>query len=370
MFQFPPPGLDASDSFFAVEDRNEPGRTYVGFLPTASSSPLTAQIRSVVALQQGAVIAGRGRTDKEIDPYWTLVQYFGSMKELGRAATFITADIPEFLPTMHRRYGLGENERRWLYTSEELTGRQDEDDIPKILKRLETRYRVGAERYEQALDTVLATNMISVGVDVDRLGLMMIVTQPKATAEYIQASSRVGRSSQGPGLVVTLYNASRPRDRSHYEQFRGYHDAFYRYVEPASVTPFSPPAMGRALHAILVIAGRHIAGWSGPDEFAANDPTFVGFIDFLRARVQRIDPDHVLEFEELLKRRLEEWRGRGPERWGDFGRETEQRTLMRPAGAIVDEDAPDIWETPTSLRNVDVECSAQVVGRYDVMEVA
>ena len=131
MFQFPPPALDASDSYFAVENLESPGRLYAGFLPTAASSPLTAQIRSVVALQQGLYLLGQPIEDKWIDPYWTLVQYFGSLKELGRAATFVKAYIPEFLPTMHRRYGLSKNDdpdcRRWMNTSEELTSRRNED---------------------------------------------------------------------------------------------------------------------------------------------------------------------------------------------------------------------------------------------------
>ncbi|HIO46995.1 TPA: hypothetical protein EYN23_06540, partial [Candidatus Poribacteria bacterium] len=266
MFQFPPAGLDADDSYFAVKGTNpDEGRCYAGLLPTGASSPITAQIRSVVAFQQGILIVGKGN-ETAIDPYWTLVQYFGSLKELGRAATFLTGDIPDFLPTMHRRYSLEKENKRYIDRYEELTSRRNEDEIPKIIKRLETRYQTHAQWDDQALDTVLATNMISVGMDIDRLGLMMIAHQPKGTSEYIQASSRVGRSARGPGLVFTLYNCSRPRDRSHCEQFRGYHEAFYRFVEPTSVTPFSPPAMERGLHALLVIAGRHICGWSKPTE--------------------------------------------------------------------------------------------------------
>ncbi len=369
MFQFPPPGLDVSDSFFAAEDRgNSPGRLYVGFLPTATSSPLTAQIRAVVSMQQGAfsVVDPDGSSESEnlMDPYWTLVQYFGSLKELGRAATFITADIPEFLPTMYRRYGLVGDKRRWMNTSEELTSRKNEDEIPKILKRLEAKYKHDAMWEGQALDTVLATNMISVGVDVDRLGLMMVVTQPKGTAEYIQASSRVGRSNDAPGLILTLYNAGRPRDRSHYEQFRSYHDSFYRWVEPTSVTPYSPPAMERALHAVVVIAGRHIAGWGRPSDMDETDKEFREFLEFLRTRVEHIDPDHLLEYDSFLADRLDHWRQNSPDRWGDFSGMRDEPTLMRIAGSDASEDDPYSWPTPTSLRNVDVECSAQVIPRY------
>ena len=369
MFQFPPPALDASDSYFAVENRESPGRLYAGFLPTAASSPLTAQIRSVVALQQGLYLLGQPIEEAWIDPYWTLVQYFGSLKELGRAATFVKADIPEFLPTMHRRYGLSKDDepdrRRWMNTSEELTSRRNEDEIPKILARLEETYSKTGKFESQALDTVLATNMISVGVDVDRLGLMMIVTQPKGTSEYIQASSRVGRSSSAPGLVLTLYNAGRPRDRSHYEQFRPYHDAFYRYVEPTSVTPFSPPALERALHAVLVIAGRHVAGWTSPKDIDPDETRFKAFISFLKARVEYVDPHHSKEFEDLLEGRLLEWKDGDAEAWGDITYKSDELVLMRPAGRSVENIASDSWEVPTSMRNVDVACGAEVV-RYNL----
>ena len=367
MFQFPPPGLDASDSFFAVENKDASGRLYVGFLPTAASSPLTAQIRSVVALQQGVLVVSEENTPAEaVDPYWTLVQYFGSLKELGRAATFLLADIPEFLPTMHRRFDVEGDRRRWMRTSEELTSRKNEEEIPRILKRLEVPYRKDAKYDGQALDTVLATNMISVGVDIDRLGLMMIVTQPKSTSEYIQASSRVGRSTKGPGLVFTLFNAARPRDRSHYEHFRGYHEEFYRFVEPTSVTPFAPPAMERALHAVLVIAGRHVAGWKRPSDFDREDPAFVNFVEFLRERLRRVDPDHVQEFEDMLRERLDEWEERSSTVWGSLIGTRDEPALMRPSGTASTESDLYSWEVPTSMRTVDVECRADVVPRYIV----
>lgn len=365
LVQFPPPGLEASDSYFAIEDANQSGRIYLGLLPTAASSPLTAQIRAVVAMQQGVpIVADRATPDAILDPYWTLIQYYSSLRELGRAATFITSDIPEFLPTMHRRYGLAPDQRRYMRLAEELTSRKDQEEIPKVLKRLETRYATGAQWDDQALDTVLATNMISVGVDVDRLGLMMIVSQPKCTAEYIQASSRVGRGSAGPGLILTLYNANRPRDRSHYEQFRSFHEAFYRDVEPTSVTPYSVPSLDRVLHAVLVIAGRHAAGWLSPRDFDSSDASFEAAIDFVRERARRIDPEHHREFDEVLERRLEEWRQTSATSWGGFGLPADDRTLMRVAGTQARVGDEESWETLTSMRNVDVQCGAEVVPRY------
>ena len=105
-------------------------------------------------------------------------------------------------------------------------------------------------------DVVLATSMLQVGVDVSRLGLMLVVGQPKHTAEYIQATSRVGRDANRPGLVVTLGNWARPRDLAHYEQFRHFHETFYARVEPLTVTPFSVTSIDRGLDGALVAAAR------------------------------------------------------------------------------------------------------------------
>ena len=102
--------------------------------------------------------------------------------------------------------------------------------------------------------------MVSVGVDVKRLGLMVVAGQPKTTAEYIQATSRVGRNY--PGVVCTVFNWARPRDLSHYETFEQYHATFYKHVEALSVTPFSPGSLSRGLAALLVgsIIGRIMSG--------------------------------------------------------------------------------------------------------------
>ena len=136
---------------------------------------------------------------------------------------------------------------------EELTSRKSATDIPEILDRLERVYMPTNGKgtaLPRPIDVLLATNMISVGVDVKRLGLMVVTGQPKTTAEYIQATSRVGRSA--PGLVCVVFNWARPRDISHYEQFEHYHATFYQQVEALSVTPFAPRALDRGLATLLV----------------------------------------------------------------------------------------------------------------------
>src|SRR5436305_3678232 len=146
----------------------------------------------------------------------------------------------------------------------ELTGRLQNDEVPEAISKLEVEY----ERDEQSnrpVDVCLASNIIEVGIDIDRLSLMTVVGQPKTTSQYIQVTGRIGRRwFERPGLVVTLYGASKPRDRSHFEKFRSYHERLYAQVEPTSVTPFSPPALDRALHAVITAYARQ----AGPRELA------------------------------------------------------------------------------------------------------
>src|SRR6266536_2238330 len=183
----------------------------------------------------------------------TLVGYFNSLRELAAMRRSVDDTVSTRLKKMHQR-GLT---RRFLdpWSVQELTSRLSATDIPDMLDRLETPFdpaRKAVKGQKKApsqypIDVLLATNMISVGVDVGRLGLMVVAGQPKTTAEYIQATSRVGRTAAAPGVVCTVYNWARPRDLSHYERFAHYHETFYKHVEALSVTPFSARALDRGL---------------------------------------------------------------------------------------------------------------------------
>ncbi len=240
--QFPPAGIDSRDSFFAVEaSRDRKGtRLYVGLMAPGSSQT-TLLVRSYARLLQSAYASAAGQA--AVDPYWTLLGYFNSLRVLSGARMQVHNDVVDRLKLLEPN----QDDRRPIDKVIELTSRESSADIPGYLDQLST-------SGPDALDVVLATNMISVGVDIDRLGLMVVMGQPQGTAEYIQATSRVGR--RYPGLVVVLLNSARSRDRSHYEGFAGYHGALYRQVESSSVTPYSPRARDRALHAALVAAVR------------------------------------------------------------------------------------------------------------------
>ena len=249
---FPPHGLDIEDNFFSVQRpiSEKSGRLYMGVCSPGSSRPAIL-IRLYVALLTASQ-ALYEKFSSASDPYMTLVGYFNSLRELGGMRRLTEDDVQtrSFRVLMGQVSRPGLKKRKSMLV-DELTSRVSSKEIPKKLDNLEVAYKEVWERGEmRSLDVVLATNMLSVGVDVNRLGLMAVNGQPKSTAEYIQATSRVGRSF--PGLVCTVLTWSRPRDLSHYETFEHYHATFYKHVEAQSVTPFAPRAMDRGLTGLLL----------------------------------------------------------------------------------------------------------------------
>ncbi|WP_026653303.1 DISARM system helicase DrmA [Butyrivibrio proteoclasticus] len=247
--QFPPNGFEIGDSFFITElpVEEHPFRKYVGVCaPGQSVKTALLRIYSII-LQETYDLSLKDEYKAYIDPYYTLVGYYNSIRELGGAVRLLQDDIPDRIQRIKKKYGM--SKQRFLSRREEITSRMSSYEIPKKLKQLETTYES-----KECLDTAIATNMIAVGMDVDRLGLMVVTGQPKQNSEYIQATSRIGRAF--PGLVVTLYNPYRPRDLSHYENFTGYHSQLYRFVEGTTATPFSARARDRVMHALIIAALR------------------------------------------------------------------------------------------------------------------
>ncbi len=277
---FPPPGPDRSTSFFAESlnlrstEKGHP-RTYLG-ISAPGRSMKVLMLRSYVALLCAAQRASEADV-KASDPYLTLVGYFNSLRELGGARRIVEDEVRHKASRAdHRRRlqgGSGDevlSARSIAYDCVELTSRETMEKIKIAKERLEVPFGARAIKDRPTVDVALASNMISVGLDIERLGLMVICGQPKTAAEYIQASSRVGRAADRPGLVVTLLNAHRPRDRSHMEHFEVFHQSFYRAVEATSVTPFSPRAIDRGLAGLTVALARLSESELTPPDGAAS----------------------------------------------------------------------------------------------------
>ncbi len=271
---FPPPGPDRRDSFFAhtVAASKTPARLYLG-IASPGRNPKVLMRRVWLALMGAAERAYRdagGHKNKAnpADPYMTVLGYFNSLRELGGARRILEEEVQNTIKSYGARKRVGEEpglfrDRKSFSAVMELTSRVSTDKVAEARRLLEARFDE-----KQRVDCAIATNMISVGLDIPRLGLMVVLGQPKTHAEYIQATSRVGRRDEWPGLVVTLLNIHKPRDRSHYERFRHYHETFYRSVEVASVTPFSARALDRGFAGALVALARHVDGRMTPPQGA------------------------------------------------------------------------------------------------------
>ncbi|MBU9359841.1 DISARM system helicase DrmA [Burkholderia multivorans] len=322
---FPPHGLDVEDNYFSVqrpiEDR--PGRRYLGVCSPGSSRP--AMLIRVYTAFLTAAQALFDHFGEPADPYMTMVGYFNSLRELGGMKRLAEDDVQ----TRSYRVQMSMVERpalaqRSVSNIRELTSRVSSQDIPKYLDNLEVKFKAEFDaatgkyvtKWEEgdtrAIDVVLATNMLSVGVDVNRLGLMAVNGQPKGTAEYIQATSRVGRSF--PGLVCTVLTWARPRDLSHYETFEHYHATFYKHVEAQSVTPFSPRAMDRGLTGTLLSLMRLENDVFSPNEGAgeldkSDRSEIIEAIDVLVKRAWNVSELSATKnlAERELKERADEW---------------------------------------------------------------
>ena len=260
---FPPPGPSRRDSFFAqVKAPSErPARLYVGIASPGRNAKVTMRrlLLPLMAAAEKAYVDAGGKANKSnpADPYMTVLAYFNSLRELGGARRIVEEEVQNTLRGYGARLRLGQ-ERRYFrdrkasFDPLELTSRVSTAAVARARRRLGLAFHEG-DRVHYAL----ATNMISVGLDIQRLGLMVVMGQPKTNAEYIQATSRVGRDDARPGLVITLLNVHKPRDRSHYERFRHYHETFYRWVEAGSVTPFAARALDRGMAGAFVALARH-----------------------------------------------------------------------------------------------------------------
>jgi len=379
--QFPAPGLNSGDSFFAREaeisfENGVFGRKYVGLMPSGKTKAMM-EIRSMAALLQR--IHMMKLPDEMKDKLWTLTAYFNSLKDIGKASTLVEDDVKDFIiRTANRLFA----PRRMIVSADELTSRVTTTELNETLDKLEKLEYSQANRDNKryASNVLLATNMISVGIDVARLNVMLLIGQPKLTSEYIQASSRVGRSF--PGVAFVQYDATKSRDRSHYEQFRSYHESFYRFVEPTGATPFSKPARERALHAVVTSMIRQRTGLSEDKDAVYFDKDY--FADavreteqFIIERIKQINTraengleDDIEDVKTEIKEFIDEWQKNA--KAADetktpyyFGR----RFMVVPPSAGVGRllrqynsaGKDNSIETLTSMRNVDTQVFGEIV---------
>jgi hypothetical protein len=342
---YPPSGLDQGDSYFARESFDKPGRTYIGLMPQAFSNASAAVKALTPLLELPAVLTEKGLG--EIDDYWTLVAYHNSLRELGKTVTLARDDVSSALRMRAHDKSNHRNIRGDGLV--ELTSNIAAEELPNQLARLE---RPAGE--PGAVDFVASTNMLSVGIDVSRLALMLMNGQPKTTSEYIQATSRVGRGSI-PGLVVTLFRATRPRDRSHFEAFTAFHQSLYRSVEPTSVTPWSEASRRRSLPGVLTSFVRHAGSWvDNKDAIKFNQESFFvkEFINNLIARVERQDPEELEAFRQQLRYLLAEWSGRAQKAL-DTGSELSYSDKNTPSLLKAFGENREGWPVANSMRTVE-----------------
>lgn len=254
---FPPSGISYSDSFFAKETISK--RKYVGFLPTGKTG-INTQLWILPYLLYTRIKLFNENELSALNLYWTIVSYYNSLKDVGKIYNKTNDEIQINTNVLFYRNFGNNSILRYLIRdvdsrSLELTSRIESNNIKATLKRLEDEFATetserGNEYVKDGLDLVLASNMISVGIDVSRLNVMLVNGMPRNIAEYIQASSRVGRRHDG--IVFTLFNPNQARDKSYFENFNSFHQAYYKFVEPLSVTPFTENTIRKMLTTIFV----------------------------------------------------------------------------------------------------------------------
>jgi len=368
--QFPAQGLDASDSFFAKEISTEIdfGRMYLGVMPSGKTKVMLQARATAIALQ---FVHQLQCLDKAKDQFYTLAIYFNSLKELGKASSVVSDDVKDFIKRITYRQIFKKYSSRNIGTAYELTSRVSTSELNDTLDKLENMVysAQNIEEKKYPINVLLASNMISVGVDISRLNLMFLQGQPKSVSEYIQASSRIGRTN--PGLAVTLYDSSKSRDRSYYEQFRAFHSAFYKFVEPTGVTPFSDPARDRALHAVLLSGARQSIAELNSDRNAINisdgdnADQVAEFAEFIYERVKGINeynPAGMEDDSEQVRKELNEFIAEWQQKarlfdelsYGDkYIMADAPKDVHRVIKRYDDKGRDDAQRTLTSLRNVD-----------------
>lgn len=364
---FPSPGIEMSDSFFGRYAKNEDtlceGRLYLGIHATGYKSFLTTQVRAFAA----ALFRPQLFDDKAKDPWWTLLAFYNSLRELGGARTLFSSDIDARMKDYSFRYGLEKDNRRYLNSIEELTSRRSQAELVALMDKL----GIDWDKHG-SIDACLASNIIEVGVDIERLSLMAVVGQPKSTAQYIQVTGRVGRKWwERPGLILSMYNPAKSRDLSHFEQFHSYHRRLYERVEPTSATPFSVEAVKKALAGALLLWVRQKYDSKDPgSSFQHFERNLEEALKHLKNRCCNIIKHEnerkrvIIEMDNIFNDLVKKW-GYNPQLWSEYPQKQEGEYLMLWPGEYATPTQKDKGLTVlSSMRNVDSNARAVISDNY------
>lgn len=421
---FPKNGTDYDDSFFAFykrEKKNESDewqfvskRKYIGILPTGRTQ-MTTQMRLAAILfvhralfefQNKALLE---RKDKSFinaaDYYYSIISYFNSLKEVGKTDAQFYLEFTKYTRRLFKRVLRFTDMLECFYayndafSKTELTGRllggEAVEELAKVqLVKWDPDKRLPYlqdGKYNYPLlppDYILATNMISVGLDVSRFNTIIMNSMPRNIAEYIQASSRVAREKEG--LVLTLHNPFRSRDVSHFERFREFHEKLYYYVEPISITPFSPKAIEKYMPLYLITIIRHLedglhnrTSAKAMSDIKAEDLK-IRLKEYFYDRYNRTkdldERKHALERELLSEKQLayiNNWIDKSLDQWVQLVKKTrdllvyyaagrnknEEPSLMVSTGDYSDKKEGSMWVIPSALRMIEPEAVLHILNQ-------
>lgn len=372
---FPPAGIRHDDSFFAY-NTTASQRRHVGVMATGKTNlDMQLQLVSLLLLARSeawghlrATRPAEADALAELDRYWTLVLYYNSLRDVGKMYNKVSSEVFGLLQAAHQHWGFGNPAQHWLYyglmsRTRELTSRVESNKIKDALHELGESLRLNDAPGEQrrvaaGVDLVLASNMLSVGIDIGRLNLMVLCGQPRNSAEYIQASSRVARNDQG--VVFSLLDANRTREKSIFEQYTSFNQAYYKFVEPLSLTPFTPQTLDRMLNSLLVTWVRHQKGRSAREfqlEMAGQ------LAEVLTAQLTD-DPALTANLERRLEILAEDWLRR-LQAAQDISRPLDYKSRVNNTPLLSNErstpEQPNFWNLPTSMREVDTETTLGIL---------
>jgi hypothetical protein len=368
---FPPSGINYDDSFFAKESK-ESKRRYIGFMPTGKTA-IDTQLQLLAHLLVSRLEVFKNlETKSRTDNYWTIVSYYNSLKDVGKIYNKVGDEVSNFTSTLQYRlsqlfqpfdeysfnfYGIPSR-------TEELTSRVESAKIKSVLKEIEKPFdesklvtrEKGLKYLTDVVDFVLATNMISVGIDISRLNIMLLNGMPKNIAEYIQASSRVGRKTKG--LAITLLDPNRAREKSYFEHFINFHSAFYKCVEPISITPFTENTIDKMLTTAFVTYIRNKIPAMAKDDAARyfEKEKAEEFTHFIKNRFGD-DPDITSYFISSINDLIEDWQNRA-----SLGSKLTYKSLLKRPTERQD-DGVD-WATMQSMREIDTDTFVEIKSVY------